>query len=112
MNIYYFKKNYYIIWISFFFALILEDVIFSQKFFYYKPDFVFLFLIYWVIFFPHKINTWSGFFLGILIDIIQGFNLGLHSLVYVIFCYLISSKDQIFRNMVLLKQSFFCFFFL
>lgn len=112
MNKNFIKKNNYVVWISFLMALILDSISWSQKLIYFKPNFAFLFLIYWVMYLSYKIDIiWNSFFLGFLVDLIQGFNFGIHSLVYVFCSYFIFNKKQMFKNLTLLSQSCFIFFF-
>ncbi|AMA64999.1 Rod shape-determining protein MreD [Candidatus Arsenophonus lipoptenae] len=96
----------WIIWLSFFIMIILEQMPWPEQFIYYRPTWLLLILIYWVIALPHRISVGTGFFLGILMDLIQGSTLSGHILAYSIICYVISYKYQILRNMELWQQSF------
>ncbi|MFP3019315.1 MAG: rod shape-determining protein MreD [Arsenophonus sp.] len=95
----------WIIWLSFLIATILEQMPWPKQFIYYKPTWLALILIYWVMSLPHRVNVGIGFFLGILMDLTQGLILGIHALAYTIICYLVSYKHHLIRNMALWQQS-------
>lgn len=46
----------------------------------FRPQWVTLVLIYWCLALPHRIGVWSGFTLGILLDVLTGTLLGQHAL--------------------------------
>lgn len=94
----------------FLFFLILDSISWSNDFIYYIPSFSFLFFIYRILFLFHKIKIWLIFFFGIIVDIIQDFNLGVHSFSYILVYFFIFNKRNVFKNMILLKQCFFVFF--
>lgn len=75
-----------------------------EQFIYYRPTWLVLILIYWVMALPHLVSIGTGFFLGLLIDLIQGSALGVHALAYSMICYLVSYKHQLFRNISLWQQ--------
>ncbi|MFP3014659.1 MAG: rod shape-determining protein MreD [Arsenophonus sp.] len=95
----------WIIWLSFLIAIILEQMPWPEQFIYYRPTWLILILVYWVMALPHRVSVGTGFFLGILIDLIQGSALSVHGLPYSIICYLISCKYHILRNITLYQQS-------
>ncbi|MDT9587247.1 MAG: rod shape-determining protein MreD [Candidatus Arsenophonus melophagi] len=95
----------WIIWMSIFIAIILEQIPWPDQFMYYRPTWLALILIYWVMALPHRVSIGIGFFLGILMDSIQSSALGVHALAYSIISYLVSYKHQIFRNVALWQQS-------
>ncbi|WP_348666606.1 rod shape-determining protein MreD [Arsenophonus symbiont of Ornithomya chloropus] len=99
----------WVIWLSFLVAIILEQMPCPKQFIYYKPAWLILILIYWVMALPHRISVGSGFFLGIVMDLIQGITLGIHALTNSMICYLVSYKYQLFRNMEMWQQSFVIF---
>ncbi|WMY96489.1 MAG: rod shape-determining protein MreD [Arsenophonus sp.] len=95
----------WVIWLSFLFAIILEQIPCPKQFIYYRPTWLILILIYWVMALPHRISVGSGFFLGILMDLMQGITFGIHAFINSMICYLVSCKYQLFRNMEIWQQS-------
>lgn len=72
---------------------------------FYRPSWAMLFLIYWVMALPHRVSVGSAFFLGMIIDLIEGSTLGVHALSLSIVTYLVSFRHQLLRNMALWQQS-------
>ncbi|MGP1931375.1 MAG: rod shape-determining protein MreD [Arsenophonus sp. ET-YP4-MAG3] len=103
-------RNYgnkrWIIWLSFLIAIIFDQMPWPEQFFYCRPIWLILILTYWVMALPHRISIGTGFFLGILMDLIQGLTLGANALAYSIICYFTSYKHQLLRNISLCQQSF------
>lgn len=54
-----------------------------------RPAWVLLILIYWNMTLPHRVNLMSAWFLGILLDVLNGTLLGEHALALVIVSYLV-----------------------
>lgn len=89
--------------------IVLDSISWSREVIYYIPSWFFLYFIYSTVFLYRKIKIWIIFFLGIIIDIIQDFYLGVHSLSYMLVYFFLFKKRYIFRNMFLLKQCFMVF---
>lgn len=62
-----------------------------------RPDFVALLIIYWVMVTPDRFGLRTAWFLGILVDIIQGNLLGLHALSFSLMAYLVLKFNQRLR---------------
>ena len=52
-----------------------------------------------------RVSVGSAFFLGMIIDLIEGSTLGVHALSLSIVTYLVSFRHQLLRNMALWQQS-------
>ena len=54
----------------------------------YRPEWVAMILIYWVIALPHRIGVGAGFLVGLMMDVVRGSVLGLNALSFTIIAYL------------------------
>lgn len=95
----------WVIFLSFLIAVILEKMPWPEQFIYYRPTWLVLILIYWVMEIPHRVSIGTGFFLGILMDLIQGLALGIYALAYSIICYFVSYKHHLIKNIAIWQQS-------
>ncbi|PJG82895.1 rod shape-determining protein MreD [Caviibacterium pharyngocola] len=71
----------------------------------FKPAWVVLVLMYWVMAIPNKISIGSAFVLGVVWDLVLGSILGVHALVLSVFAYLIGVNHLVLRNLSLWMQS-------
>ncbi|CAL1329353.1 rod shape-determining protein MreD [Candidatus Providencia siddallii] len=98
------EDKYTFVFLSFFVAFILEFILWPKEFIIYRPTLLFLVLFYWLIISPCLIGIWVSFFLGIIVDFIQGYVLGINALLFSIICYFLTYKEQLFRNITLWQQ--------
>jgi rod shape-determining protein MreD len=68
-------------------ATILNTLPWSGMAFWFRPDFVALAVLYWVIQQPHRVGFMVAFLLGLLMDVADGALLGQHALAYSILVY-------------------------
>ena len=68
-------------------AILLNMLPWSGAAFWFRPDFVALAILYWVIQQPHRVGFATAFILGLLMDVSDGALLGQHALAYSILVY-------------------------
>ena len=78
----------------------------------FSPDWIQLFLIYWILATPMNIGLFSSWTIGLLVDVIMGSTLGINALMYTIVSYLISKIHHIVRYITVFQQSIVIFFIL
>ena len=71
----------------------------------YRPEWVTLVLIYWVMAVPSRIGVTVAFFTGLLLDVSNGTLMGQHALGMVLVIYVIHIQHQRLRQASLLQQA-------
>lgn len=78
-----------LIYLSLAVGLILAMIPLSLSTLRWVPDILSMLLLYWAINLPHKVNLFTAFFCGLLVDLLTGVPFGQHALAYSISTYLV-----------------------
>lgn len=95
----------WVILLSFFIAYLLAIVPFPVWAMNYRPEWIPMVLIYWVMALPYRIGIGWAFFAGLLLDILEGSILGLNAMALVIIAYVTSSLHLRLRMFSTLQQA-------
>ncbi|MCF2947357.1 rod shape-determining protein MreD [Paraglaciecola aquimarina] len=71
----------------------------------YRPDWVMLVLSYWVLALPNRVNVGVAFFTGLILDILLGTSMGVHSFALCLSIYVLAANYQRLRNYSVWQQS-------
>ncbi|GAA5113205.1 rod shape-determining protein MreD [Orbus sasakiae] len=104
-----FANNYSMIWITLFIGLLLQILPWTSSFYMFKPHWLMLIMIYWVLALPHRVGIWTAFLVGIILDLFSGTILGVHAFIFSVIAYLVVFRFQLIRNLALWQQSFIIF---
>ena len=95
----------WVIFLSFFIAYLLAIVPFPDWAMDYRPEWVPMVLIYWVMALPYRVGIGSAWVVGLFMDILEGSILGLHALSLVIIAYITLSLHLRLRMFSSLQQA-------
>ncbi|SHI05689.1 rod shape-determining protein MreD [Ferrimonas marina] len=93
-----------IIWSSLLIATLLQVMPLPQLLQGWRPDWVLLVMVYWVLTMPHRFNILSACVVGVLLDILVGSTLGVRGLAFSIVAYLVALQYQKLRHFALIQQ--------
>ena len=91
--------------LSFFLAYLLAIVPFPEWAMNYRPEWVPMVLIYWIMALPYRVGIGSAWCAGLILDILEGSVLGLNAIGLVIVAYVTSSIHLRFRMFSSIQQS-------
>ncbi|WJG09718.1 rod shape-determining protein MreD [Aliiglaciecola sp. LCG003] len=100
------KLRNWIITLSIIAALILQIVPMPLTVDQFRPSWVLLVLSYWAIALPNRVNVGVAFFVGLVLDVLLGTNLGIHSFSLCLTVFVLVANYQRIRNYSLWQQSF------
>jgi rod shape-determining protein MreD len=71
----------------------------------YRPDWVLLVLSYWALALPNRVNVGVAFFTGLILDILLGTSIGIHSFAMCLCIYVLAANYKRLRNYSVWQQS-------
>ena len=71
----------------------------------FRPDWVALVVLYWVIALPHHLNVVSAWIVGLIMDILLGSTLGIHALSMAVISCVVAAQYQKIRNFSVWQQA-------
>ena len=95
----------WVIFLSLFIAYLLAIVPFPEWAMNYRPEWVPIVLIYWVIALPYRVGIGAVFATGLVLDVLEGSTLGVNALALVVVAYVALSLHQRMRMFSALQQS-------
>jgi rod shape-determining protein MreD len=100
-----FSFRNYIIGLSILAALLLQVMPMPPVVDPYRPDWLFLVIAYWSLALPHRVSIGVAFINGLMLDILLGTTLGVHSLAMTVVTYVLAVNYQRLRNYSVWQQS-------
>ena len=71
----------------------------------YRPDWVFLVLGYWALALPERVNVGVAFIVGLVLDILLGSSIGVHSFAMSLSVFVLAANYQRLRNYSVWQQA-------
>ena len=103
-------SSFFVITLSLLLSIILTITTFPLG--YFSPDWIHLFLIYWILATPGSIGLVTAWVIGLLVDVVLGSTLGVNALVYSLIGYLIFKSYMVIRYLTVLQQAILILFLL
>ena len=103
-------SSFFVVTLSLLLSIILTISTFPLG--YFSPDWIHLFLIYWILATPGSIGLVTAWVIGLLVDVVLGSTLGVNALVYSLIGYLIFKSYMVIRYLTVLQQAILILFLL
>lgn len=99
----------FVVYLSFLVALMLSALPLPEDLQWWRPEWVLLVLLYWIVALPARVGLGTAWVLGILLDVLRGNLLGLNALALTIVAYVMLLVYQRVRMFSWLQQVLFVF---
>lgn len=99
------KSNLSLVAVSFLLAMLLSILPLPIDWAWFRPEFVALLVIYWVMALPDRMGVGIAFAVGLVQDVVENATLGQHALALVAVAYVCVLSYQRIRNYALWQQS-------
>lgn len=104
-----YRGGSWVIYISLLIALMLSALPLPENLQWWRPEWVVLVLLYWIVALPNRVGLGAAWILGILLDVLEGSLLGLNALALTIVAYVMVLVYQRVRMFSWLQQVLFVF---
>ena len=98
-------QGQWLVLLTFFIAYLLAIVPFPEWALNYRPQWVLIVLIFWIMALPYRVGIGFAWVSGLLLDILEGSLLGLHAMAFAITAYVTLSLHQRLRMFSAIQQS-------
>ncbi|SJL84904.1 rod shape-determining protein MreD [Vibrio palustris] len=98
-------KGRFVIWGTFFGALILQTIPWPGMLDLLRPSWLLLVICYWVLALPHRVNVGTALIMGLLWDLLLGSTLGIRGMMMSLIVYIVAMNFLVLRNMALWQQA-------
>lgn len=99
------QTNRSFIFVSIIIGIILQIIPMPPPIDMYRPDWLLVILLYWSMALPNRVSVGVAGLAGLILDILYGTALGVHSFALAIPVYLVSANYQRLRNYSMLQQA-------
>jgi rod shape-determining protein MreD len=90
---------------SIFIGIILQIIPMPPPIDLYRPDWLLLILLYWAMALPNRVSVGIAGLAGVVLDLLYGTALGIHSFALAVSVYLVSANYQRLRNYSMIQQA-------
>ena len=104
------RFSWFAVFVSFVIAAIFEVIALPDILLKFRPEWIVLTLIYWLLRHPDKIGIATTIILGLVADVISGMTFGVHVLAYSVMAYLVLSVHKRLKMFPVMQQSIIVFF--
>jgi len=98
-------QNHWVVWLTFIFAIFLDQVPLPDTLAYGRPQFVMIVLIYWVLALPERFSFITAICVGVVMDEMNDSVFGVYSFALVVQAYLVLLMYQRLRMFPALQQA-------
>ncbi|TLU66667.1 rod shape-determining protein MreD [Thalassotalea litorea] len=99
------KNNTKVIYITIFISLIFSIIPLPIALDAYRPNWALLVLCYWAMALPNRVSVLTGWFVGLLLDVLLGSVLGINAFALAMVVYVMANNYLAIRNFSLWQQS-------
>ncbi|WP_392566108.1 rod shape-determining protein MreD [Utexia brackfieldae] len=96
--------NRWLVWLLLLIGILLQLMPWTSSIYGIEPNWLLLILVYWHIALPHRFGIGTAFIIGLILDLLSGSVLGIHTFAFSVVAYLSLFNFQLIRNLALWQQ--------